>query len=702
MLRRIWFVLALLVFPGPVFAATAEQAHTKIDLISEVKSIQPGKPFWIGIRMRMDPHWHVYWRNPGDSGMAPKIDWHLPEGFTSDVLEWPYPQRIEAADLTSFGYENEVLLITEITPPDNIENSRITIKADVNWLACEVPCIPGKASVSLELHVSPKGEVQDPSWQKNFSDTKKKIPVSAYSDIITVKEDITKYEMTVTPAQISADQIQLAEFFPHDDSLLINSHEQHFKFSEDQKSFSLTLPKDKRYAKKITQYLEGVLVIHLKNQDTVSFLIELPADIIPPELPRPLPIQSGKSSLGLMLFFSFVGGMILNLMPCVFPVLSLKVMAIVKQSRNRKMLIRSIFGYVLGVVSAFVLFAIILILMREAGQSAGWGFQFQSPYFVVGMGMFLFVMALNLFGVFEWTFPAFITAGGKNKSVVIESFLTGALATIVATPCTAPFMGTALSFSLTQGPVVNLLIFIFLGLGMAFPFVFLSIFPSYLQKLPKPGPWMENFKRLMGFPLLATVLWFLWILAGQRDSSAVIMFLGGLILITLGLWLREIGKSILIWKMLGWFLVLLGIILPLDHLHVATPAAAPLQIENSDLEWIPYNPTSIQQRLEEGKIVFVDFTARWCLTCQVNKKVALENPEVVRLFTDRGVLRYEADWTSQDPGISAALAEFGKNSVPLYVFMYLPEAGGQKQVKILPELITPAMVKDALSKIQQK
>jgi thiol:disulfide interchange protein DsbD len=357
-----------------------------------------------------------------------------------------------------------------------------------------------------------------------------------------------------------------------------------------------------------------------------------------------------------------------------------------------------VFGYVLGVTATFMVFALILISLREAGQSAGWGFQFQSPHFVVSMAILLFVMALNLFGIFEWILPVFMTSGGKSKSAVIESFLAGVLATIVATPCTAPFMGTALSFSLTQGPMVNLLIFIFIGLGMAFPFVLLCAFPTLLQKLPKPGAWMEDFKKLMGFPLLATVLWLLWVLAGQRDSSAVIMLLGGLLLITFGFWLRKVGKS-LVWHMLGWFAILLGIIFPLDHLRVA-PVSAPLQIENQDLEWLTYNPTSIQQRLEEGKIVFIDFTARWCLTCQVNKRIALENAEVVKLFADRGVVRYEADWTNQDPGISAALAEFGKNSVPVYVFLYLPEQGGQRQQKILPELLTPAIVKEALNTIQ--
>lgn len=628
-----------------------EQAHTQVELVSDVSAVTPDQSFWVAIHMKMDPHWHVYWQNPGDSGLAPKIKWILPDGFKAGALQWPYPKVIRSEDLVTYGYEGEVLLLNRIKPPHAIDQNTVQFQAEVTWLACEVPCITGKGTVSLTLPVSKERIVPHPEWEKKFNETKAKLPIKLPDGSVVAWEDSDRIKLVVYPQTITPDRIQSVEFFPLVDDLIEHSAPQKFERILGNKSFSLSLKRNARSANQTVKKVEGVLVVH-SSQRTQAWVFSTSLEKAPVSIPmKPLVAKSPVVTASLlgMLIFSFIGGILLNLMPCVFPVLSIKALTIVKHNRSRAMLTRSVFGYTVGVVGTFLLFAVLIILLREAGQSVGWGFQFQSPYFVGGMAIFLFLLALNLLGFFEWPSLGGLSFNQKKDDPLLEAFASGILATIVATPCTAPFMGTAMSFALTQNANVNLLIFMFLGLGMAFPLILLCLFPPLVKKLPKPGPWMTTFKKIMALPLLATVVWLLWVVAGQIQTTK------------------------------------------------AEPVApTTLQHPQSTLEWVPYHPNAVQQALKDGKIVFIDFTARWCLTCQVNKKLAF-NSDVIRLFKEKGVVAFKADWTNYDETITAGLAQYGKNSVPFNIFLY--RENGQETQKALPEILTPAIVSEALKSI---
>lgn len=678
-------------------------AHTKVDLISDVTTIKPGEPFWAAVRMRMDKDWHVYWRNPGDSGLAPTIKWQLPDGFSAGPIQWPYPKRIDSRDLTSYGYESEVLLPVEITPPARINAANIELNAQVHWLACEVPCIPGQASLSLPFKVAAQGPAVKSRWQESILTAQRKLPVDAPAAWFTAFENATMIKLVVAPETTLLSTITSAQFFPFADDLIEHGAPQSFMKSADGRSFTLQVLRNKRYAAKPRTVIDGILVAQVDGGQPVIWNVSTAPRVSQPQASstEKVPAAFGgvaDTSLVLMLVFSFIGGMILNLMPCVFPVLSLKVLNVVNHSRSRKMLLQSVIGYSMGVVSSFVALSLVLIALRQAGQSAGWGFQFQSVYFVTGMAVFLFVMALNLFGLFEWAVPGVWIAQKKQRFVVLESVLTGVLATVVATPCTAPFMGTALSFALTQSAFNNILIFMFLGLGMSAPFAVLAFFPKLLKRLPKPGPWMEQFKIFLGFPLLATVVWLLWVLAGQRGPGVVIAVLFGLLGIALGFWLKRVANRHRALRVLGVLVICAGLYLPFAAAGSFQPTKAALQSQDDSLQWVSFEPDLVEKNVKAGKVVFIDFTARWCLTCQVNKKLALENPQVVQSFVKKGVVAFRADWTDNDATITTALAQFGKNSVPFNVFLY--SADGRQESKILPEILTPAIVLETLNQIK--
>ena len=701
----------LILFFHPAFAAPVYDAHTQVDLISENVSVAAGKPFWVAVRMKMDPGWHVYWRNPGDSGLAPKITWQLPAGFSAGEIRWPYPKRIDAESLTTYGYADEVLFLAEIIPSSQITESGTTLKAHADWLACEVPCVPGKANLTLSLPVSREGEMRDALLQRYFDAARVKLPKKDSGWVVESSEDAHNVYLYFPSVLIQG--AEKIEFFPFEENVIVHSAVQNLVVGPEGKFAALSLKKDRRNPTADFKNIKGIFVISQK--DHAPFAIEInatPQPVSVVEVPGTSPLASAQGApmqktvapLGLMLFFAFLGGMLLNLMPCVFPVLSIKVLTFVNHSHGREALWEAVLGFALGVIAAFTALAGFLIILREGGQALGWGFQFQSSYFVAGMSLFLFIVALNFFGVFELNAAVASAAPALSSDYwrFSGTFLSGVLAVIVATPCTAPFMGTAMSFALTQSNSTNVLIFMFLGIGMALPFSVLCLSPALVAMLPKPGAWMENFKKFLGFPLLLTVLWLLWVLAGQREAETVLAVLSGMFFVAFGFWLRNlcVKKSIIAaaGRILGILILLAGITAPFCFMAAtggSKTASAPRVAEG---EWIPYDAAFISQKEAEGKIIFIDFTARWCLTCQVNEKISLNHPDVVRKFKDMGVVLVKADWTNRDAAITKALAEFGKNSVPVYVMIYTSE--GRRQVMILPELLTPGIVIKSLEKVK--
>ena len=646
LLLTLW---ALFLSFSPVFAQTiVTDGHVQAQLIPATKSIQPGEPFWVSVRLKMDKGWHVYWKNPGDSGIPVNISWSLPEHFTAEPIQWPYPVKIDQPPLASYGYTNDVSFMARLTPYADINSRTATLKANVNWLVCQVDCIPGRATVTLDLPVTHETPEPDKTWLENFERTRFNLPLEKSNWIVTA---VTSPEsLTLNLHDIEKDKYPLsgAYFFPESDSLIRHAEKQ--AFHERAYGYELVIQRSALFAAPLTR-LKGVLVSPTGwegPRTRKALAIDIPVLALPSNETNPLPAQP-PFQLTIMLGLAFLGGLILNLMPCVLPVLSLKVLGLIRHANDdrTKMWIHGL-AFSSGVMIAFWVLAGVLIALRAAGQQIGWGFQFQSPLFLGALSILFLIFALNIFGLFEIHIPFQIPLS-RTKSSIISDLLNGVLATITATPCTAPFMGTALGFSLTQTPLVSLAIFSALALGMASPYLLLTCFPGLLVFLPKPGLWMVQFKRFLGVLLLGTVVWLVWLLGIQTSV--------------------------------------------INH-NDPTPANGTAQ-----LAWQPYSEKMIQQLIAEKRPIFIDFTAKWCLTCQVNEKIALNDRRVIKRFQELNVAPVKADLTFDDAVITRALTARGRNSIPFYLLYGNDQA---KDPLILPEILTPGIVLDALKKIDQQ
>ena len=699
-------VLAFVALSFPVFAApTVKTEHVDAQLLAERVSAQPGKPIIVGLQLRMAPHWHTYWKNPGDSGLPTKIQWVLPEGWKSGAIQWPYPKPLPIGPLTNYGYEDEVVLLSELTPPANAPAGTAKIVARAEWLVCKDVCIPEKGELDLALPVSASEGAVDPRAQAAIKLAQSNLPAEPkgwkFESAVVGKSLVVR--MTPPEGQSAPPK---ATFFPERENVIENAAPQ--KLTRDGRGLRVEMqlvePIDPRL-KEIT----GVAVADA-GWGGLGKAIEVsaPAATLPPVAAGSTsPSQpSGDSGIGgstlLALAFAFLGGVFLNLMPCVFPVLGIKVMGFVEHAHGdpRAMRLQGVvFG--VGVLVSFLALAGIMLALRSTGVQLGWGFQLQSPTFVVLLAALFFILALNLSGVFEWgAFAQSMTSDLTAKGRYADAFLSGVLASVVATPCTAPFMGAAVGFTLSQSVGISLAVFAMLGLGMALPVVALSLFPALLRKLPKPGAWMETFKQVLAFPLYATVAWLAWVVGAQAGNDAILMLLAGLVLIAMGAWVygRWGHSGQLRHPMIATALAFAGLLVAWPGPQVpgtpgATAAIAPARA--GELPWGVWSPETVRELTAAGRPVFVDFTAAWCVTCQVNKRVALHNAAVVKAFAERGVVPLRADWTRQDPRITAALSELGRNAVPVYA-LYIP---GEAAPRLLPEVLTPSLVLDELAKL---
>jgi thiol:disulfide interchange protein DsbD len=671
----------------------ARSRHVEAALLSETDSVSPGIPFRMAIRLRMEKGWHTYWRNPGDAGSATRIEWKLPEGFQAGPIQWPVPEVISVPPLTSYGYEGEAWLLVSVTPPASLAvGQTVALSAKASWVECAQSCIPGSADLQLILPVTSAPAKVDSSLRSGFARAQSALPQPPPKAVETSAWVARgKLHLELKSSEKKATVLEEPRFLPAQEGLIVDSAPQTFRLR--QFGIVLEIPQPPKAAP-LPKKLDGLLLAQStewKGTRKIAWALEIE------KIPAPITLRSLPASkeLWLVLGFAFLGGLILNLMPCVFPVLSLKVLHLVERGRGEAGgSFRHGLVFLVGVVSSFLALASTLLVLRARGAELGWGFQLQSAPFVAFLVVLFFLVSLSLFGVFE--FGASLGSMGEAADRVRGlwgSFGSGVLATVVASPCTAPFMGMALGFALAQPMWVALLVFGALGLGVAAPVFLLCAFPVLLRLLPRPGRWMEDFKQLLGFPMMAAVVWLLWVYGKLRGIDGIGSLLLALVAVGFGAWLfgRYANPSrILPVRLVAGLIGVLVIGATVGYLlREATGRKA-------EVPWIPYSAARLSELRVEGVPVFLDFTASWCLTCKVNERVALDNPEVRKRFSDRGVVWMVADWTNRDPAITQALTELGRSGVPTYV-LYGPDS--EAQPKLLPELLTPRLLLDELDKL---
>jgi thiol:disulfide interchange protein DsbD len=692
--------------PGPVKAS-----HLTAELVSLGPAIAPGGTQEVGLVLTIDEHWHVYWINAGDSGEPPKITWTLPEGVTAGPMQFPIPERLPLGPLMDFGYEEEVAFPVTISAASTVKPGPIHLDAQITWLVCAQVCLPGKAHLGIDLTVQPGApNVEQEPKLGALGEAMTLIPTPLPAGAkISVAADKQQFELTL----VDGKREKNAEFFPlksndgpfNEDpaDLIANAADQNIDSRRDgvrlyvKRSADLTT---------LPATLHGVF----KLSDTVAY--DVTAPVVQVEAIT-APAATGGSAAGTTAMsaigLAFLGGIILNLMPCVFPVLFLKGLALVQSSSlERGHLRRHGLVYALGILVSFWAIVAVLLVLRATGSHAGWGFQFQSPVFIAVLASFMFFFALSLAGQFELGL-SLTSVGGDlaQKQGYAGSFFTGVLATVVATPCMGPLLGAAVGFALVQKASVTFAVFTALALGLAAPYMVLSWQPAWARILPKPGAWMEVLKQLTAVPLFATAIWLAWVYgqlyAAGDGVNQVTLLLGCFLLLAvagwvLGRWPAKWGSGIA-----AVVLIALGLAVPLSQGRKAVQAGAvqagPAQVSfaanGTEVVWQSYSEQALDAARAAGHPVFIDFTAAWCLSCQVNERVVLKAAEVESALLKGGVVTMKADWTNEDPEISKKLASLGRASVPTYV-VYPAAAGSAADV--LPELLTKDLVLKAIER----
>lgn len=684
----------------------------RAEILHEESSIEPGRPFWVGIHIALEPGWHIYWKNPGDAGMTPEVAWDLPEAFQISPLLWPAPQKFTAMEMTGFGYHNQATLLTQITPPSSLSDP-IDIKAHIHWVACnESSCLPGETYVTARLPVKNTPPEIHPSHAPLFVQARSQIPQKIEGLKVERKGEFLSLHLPYELHHVEFYSENPGHIDEESEAVLVQTEQgTEILFKEKGGNDFLSL--------------KGVLLLEGKPPIEIDFVLPHSSSDIAWNgendfYETSLPIE-GSPSQGLLLtlVFAFLGGLCLNGMPCVLPVVSFKVLNFIKiAGESRLKILKHSFIFTLGILLSFWILAAILLLLKAWGHSVGWGFQLQEPLFVAILAAIIFIFSLSLFGMFEFGTKIAAIAGqatAQPKTGLSGSFFSGVLATAVATPCSGPFLGTAIGLAATFSTFQAMTVFSSLALGMASPYLLFGIFPQLLRFMPKPGNWMITFKELMGWMMLATVLWLIWVFGAQTNSLAISMLLGSFFLIAIGCWIfgkwgipfkkkhiRRIGRLIsLLFFICGCY----GLVQAsrLSHLEIGLEGEKNLVVEEENTlnQWIPFSQKKLEELQKEGIPVFVDFTAKWCLTCQANHFV-LEQKEVKEQFKKQGVVKMVADWTKRDPAITEALTQLGRNSVPVYA-LYGKKEGkiSQKQPILLPQLLTQTNVMEYLGKIEE-
>jgi thiol:disulfide interchange protein len=689
---------------------SAHAAHTQARLVLAADTARPGDVVLAAVPLRMDPRWHTYWRNPGASGMATKIEWQLPVGVIAGAIQWPVPEKLPDEDLTTYIYTNEAVLLVPLKLAGDLRPGPLDLKATVSWLECDVQCVPGEAEVRAILNV---GNETKPSKDADLLQTwQTKVPKSAatrsahawWENAATGKSRHLLLEWNSPTAASEAD------FFPDaSEDFEVQPATERVPAGPGR----ICLRKEvKKLAGDWPRQISGVL-IQQSGPARLAYEVNLPIESSKAATAANTgPISTTglvAPSLWKMLLYAFLGGLILNVMPCVLPVIALKILGFVGQAKDEPRQVRNLgLIYAAGVLASFLVLAALVIGVKAAGHKAGWGMQFGNPQFLVLLTALVTLVALNLFGLFEINPGARVmdTAGTlASKHGPAGAFFNGVLATILATPCTAPFLGAALGFAFTQTAGIIVLMFVVVGLGLASPYVILSWQPAWLRFLPKPGAWMERFKVAMGFPMLATAVWLFSLIPLHYGKRALWLGLF-LVILALAAWVygefvqrgrahRGLGTSVALVLLVGGYLYAVEGQLRWRSPVPDTSLAGSLKESPDGIDWQRWSPAAVTQARAQGRPVFVDFTADWCLTCQANKRIAIDVPSVRAKLKQANAAALLGDYTRLPDDITTELNRFGRAGVPL-VLVYSKNPNEPPQV--LPEALTPGIVRDALDR----
>ncbi|MGE0259375.1 MAG: protein-disulfide reductase DsbD family protein [Alphaproteobacteria bacterium] len=670
-------------------------------LVAETGSIAPGETIWVALHLEMRPGWHVYWRNPGDAGLPPEIAWKLPPGFAAGEIAWPTPERFVVGALGNYGYQGSVDLLVPITAPaDRDPGGDAPIAAHATWLVCSEICIPGEADLGLALRRATAPAAPDPATAALFAAARASLPQPAgfATGFAATGPDLT---LRVPAAALAGIPDPTVSFFPNEPNIIDAAAKPRPRISSDGLDLTLKRASGPAAVTSPPPRIDGVLALRGGNGTARSYAISAPVTESAAIGGPTAAAENIVAEWWRALLLAFVGGAILNLMPCVFPILSLKLLGIAV-SVHRADERRHGLAYAAGVIASFAALGGLLLALRAGGDAVGWGFQLQSPVVVALLAYLLFAMGLSLSGVVEFGVGLASGLGGigsrfAERTGLGGAFATGVLATIVATPCTAPFMGTALGYAMLATPVEALAVFVALGGGLAAPVVAATAVPGIARLLPRPGPWMLWFKQLLAFPLYATVAWLVWVLLQQVAPADGLLALLGLVLIGFAAWIygrtryaeRPAGRGF------GLGLAATGFAASLALAATLAPAAAPAAAgsRGAGLAYESYDAARLDRLVAERQPVFVNLTAAWCITCLVNERT-LDSDAVRRAFAAHAVVPLKGDWTRQDPEITALLQKFGRSGVPLYL---LYDRGGTPSV--LPQILTEATVLDAIDRI---
>jgi thiol:disulfide interchange protein DsbD len=687
--------------PAPVLApalgALVRTDQVRAELLAHApEGLAPGRPAWLGLRLDHAPGWHSYWKNPGDSGLPTTLEWTLPPGFQTGEIAWPTPRPLPLGTLVNYGYEGRLLLAVPLQVPAGFDGRSVPVRLRAQWLVCKDVCIPEEGEFALEL----PGRAAITAAAADFEVARAALPrpVPAAEAGARIEAGALEVRVRGLPAAWTG---QALRFLPETPEVIDNAARVTQRWQGDTWLARVSLSAQRTAAP------AQMPVVLARDGEAAGVQLRLPVEgpwpaaaAAPAPTAPAAPLQTAALGWAAALLLALVGGALLNLMPCVFPVLSLKVVGFAAHAQDRRALLASGLAYTAGVIASFLALAALLLALRAGGEQLGWGFQLQSPAFVAALAALFTLIGLNLAGVFEFgsVLPGSLAAL-RARHPVADSALTGVLAVAVASPCTAPFMGASLGLAVTLPTAQALAVFAALGLGMALPYLAASAWPALARALPRPGPWMAHFKAVMAFPMFATVIWLVWVLGQQAGIDAVAAWLGTLLALGFAAWVAGVpglgrraraawglAAALLLGAALAWSVP--ALVAP----GASAPAAAGMGAGAAD-RWQPWSPERVRQALAEGRPVFVDFTAAWCVTCQFNKRTVLSDAGVLADFEARRVLLLRADWTRRDPAITAALAAHGRNGVPVYL-LHAPRA---PEPRLLGEILSVDEVRAALA-----
>ncbi|HAW91652.1 TPA: thiol:disulfide interchange protein [Candidatus Azambacteria bacterium] len=666
--------------------------HIKAELVSEYRTVAPGQTIAVLLHFEPDPGWHTYWQNPGDSGLPSIINWQVPAGVQTADIQWPTPEAFLIPPLVNYGYAGQTLLLSNITLPPDYTHDTLTIMADVDWLVCEEICIPADASFELTIAVADQTELAT-SQQPLFNKARAALPIDtgftgdysisggAFSAVLNDQLPQPPVAFFVAAGEL-VDHAAPQQLIPqHDRLLLQQALNTYFSSAPEQAEVVLVDATGQGYTVYFQQRQQDLLA-----SGTTEILVT--GGTLSP------------NSFWLILLMAAGGGLILNLMPCVFPVLSLKALSIAANSQQRQLQRRDALFYAAGVVLSFLALAGLLIALRAAGNVIGWGFQLQSPLLVALLVYLLLALGLSLSGLVQFGLGLMNTGGALTaKSGGKGSFFTGVLAVVVASPCTAPFMGTALGYAVTQSPLVALLVFAALGLGMALPFLLLAYIPALARLLPKPGAWMDTLKQLLAWPLYLSAVWLLWVFGRQAGIDAMAILMIGMVSLAAAIWLWgrvQLGAGG-VNKLTALGLLLLALVILWQGAKLHPEANISSHADNKAQHWQSWSADKLSALRQQGKPVLVNMTADWCITCLVNERVALNTERSKAALSQYNVSYLKGDWTRRDSDITAYLQQYQRDGVPLYV-LYWP---GQPP-QVLPQILTPDTLRQTFESISQQ